>query len=1049
MDSTSGTFSRRRGYEESGWFRWLSFQLNHTLPSGLNLGGKLNIGFGVLVFMALLVVGLSFMAGYAVTQKIDLAASVRLPATVASSRAETNLLRMQSSLRGYLVLGDQQDTVAFHDYRQKFEANLAELRALSTNWTNADDRQQIEELEALYREWSSLPDQLFALHDNPLKNRPAVFIARMQVQPLKVAMLGDIDILINVQKQRLSSPVSREILADLADFETTFDAMTGNLIAYAASGEMSFKLSYGPYLTANAAVWRRLQANRRQMTRQQQTILSGIASRRLELAEASEKIISIVVSQHAYEDLYLYRTKVAPMAERMQQLLDSAAMAQQTQLQADQGDARNSLIRARLQTLAGGGVAALLGVVLAMLFRHQIVGPVRRLTQTAEQITNGNLHARAIVESHDEIGSLAHSMNLMTTRLSSTIDDLEQQSLQLETMVEISRQLASILDSQDLLRQVAKLTKQSFGYISVQILLMDEHQHTLSVAETIDDEPRAEESARPHPISPLARQAGLEGRPILRCADQTNYRSEMAVPIMIEQRIAGVINVHADRPLGHRDANLVQTLAHQVAVALTNARLFQQTQRAMVAAEIANQAKSEFLANMSHELRTPLNGILGYAQILKREADLTPHQKKGLTIIQQSGEHLLQLINDILDLAKIEAGRIDILPSPLYIPGFLENIANVIRPRADQKSLAFTCEQDHSLPLTILADEKRLRQVLINLLGNAVKFTDQGQVSLQVKLITTNIDGACVLRFEVKDTGIGISPDQLGHLFQPFEQVGEQRRRAEGAGLGLSISHQLVHAMGSEIQVDSQSGVGSRFWFDLSTVSIDTSLPTQHEPLAGVTRYLGAAKRILVVDDNDDNRKVMKDMLAPLGFDIRTVPSGEAALALVEQWQPDAILMDLIMPGGMNGHDATRQLRRNPALVDTVIIAASASAFEKDQAESLTAGCNAFISKPIHREHLLALLQHHLQLIWEMAPASDASPISNPTWIWPTTDELQQLQRMLRAGDLHGIRHWADRLSTHKPACESFAQKVHEMAMQFDEKGLQSLLSMAEGTVPS
>ena len=277
----------------------------------------------------------------------------------------------------------------------------------------------------------------------------------------------------------------------------------------------------------------------------------------------------------------------------------------------------------------------------------------------------------------------------------------------------------------------------------------------------------------------------------------------------------------------------------------------QQLKRSKATADAANQAKSEFLANMSHELRTPLNGILGYAQIMGRSQSWGEKERKGVRIIHQCATHLLTLINDVLDLSKIEARCLEILPHPIHLPSFLQGVVEISRMRAEQKGIEFNYIPDATLPDGIEADEKRLRQVLINLLGNAVKFTDQGAVRLIVSILGEGMSPAGVrMRFQVEDTGVGIAPDALAAIFKPFEQVGDQRRQSEGTGLGLAISYRIVKAMGSELQVESRIGVGSVFYFE-----VDLPLASEWRQAAStlvddeIIGYTGDRKTILIIDD--------------------------------------------------------------------------------------------------------------------------------------------------------------------------------------------------------
>ncbi|HVK54546.1 MAG TPA: ATP-binding protein [Burkholderiales bacterium] len=385
-------------------------------------------------------------------------------------------------------------------------------------------------------------------------------------------------------------------------------------------------------------------------------------------------------------------------------------------------------------------------------------------------------------------------------------------------------------------------------------------------------------------------------------------------------------------------------------------------------AEAATQAKSVFLANMSHELRTPLNAVLGYAQILKRAKNLTERQVYGLDIIQNSGQHLLSLLNDLLDLAKIEAGKFKLFLAPIDLPTFLRGISDMIRVRAEQKDLLFIYEAPPDLPAAIHADEQRLRQILLNLLGNAVKFTDQGQIKLGVRCLATE-DSLGVLRFEISDTGVGMSDDQLKSIFQPFEQVGDTQRRISGTGLGLSISRHLTQMMGGDISVHSELGKGSSFSFDLSFRIEPNAVEVQdiHKPVAA---YEGPRRTVLIVDDVAANRSLLSDLLENLGFEIRVAENGQTALARVQMTMPDIILMDIRMPV-MGGLEAIRRLRGMPNVKSIPIIAISASATREDEGYSLAAGANDFLSKPIDEGRLLEAIGTHLGLVWVYEKATD------------------------------------------------------------------------------
>ncbi|WP_284616151.1 ATP-binding protein [Aquabacterium humicola] len=377
----------------------------------------------------------------------------------------------------------------------------------------------------------------------------------------------------------------------------------------------------------------------------------------------------------------------------------------------------------------------------------------------------------------------------------------------------------------------------------------------------------------------------------------------------------------------------------------------------------ASRAKSDFLASMSHELRTPLNAVLGYAQILQWDSGLTPRQTTGLATIEQAGQHLLGLIDEILDLAKVEAGKVDLHPAPVELMPFLEGLVNISRVRVEQKGVAFEFVTEGPLPHTVLVDERRLRQVLLNLLGNAAKFTDAGRVRLQVHAETAAAaDGeppAMALRFEVHDSGIGIGAADLALLFQPFQQVGEQQRRRGGTGLGLAISRQLVRHMGGDITVASTPGQGSCFAFTLRLPVL--AAPARPASTRVVTGYEGPRKMVLVVDDVAQNRMVLADMLRPLGFRVEEAEDGEHGLAQALALRPDIVLMDNVMPV-LDGLEATRRLRRLPGLERLPVISISASAAGDGEARALASGANAFLTKPFRADELLGLLARHLSI---------------------------------------------------------------------------------------
>lgn len=402
----------------------------------------------------------------------------------------------------------------------------------------------------------------------------------------------------------------------------------------------------------------------------------------------------------------------------------------------------------------------------------------------------------------------------------------------------------------------------------------------------------------------------------------------------------------------------MQRLASAVAISMKERRQMAQERAARRVAEQASSAKSEFLSTVSHELRTPLNAILGYAQLLGMDEGLDARQRRGIETIRTTGEHLLALINDILDLSRIEARHTELVPAPVELAPFLGSVVDVLRAKADEKNLVLALYADRSLPAVVLADERRLRQVLLNLLGNAVRFTDRGTVSLCVT--DEGRDGQCALvRIEVCDTGVGIRPEDLPIIFEPFKQVGDAKRREGGTGLGLTVARALVSAMGGNIEVTSEPGHGTQFSFRLRLQLADTGhrkVSTPTIPVHQEERRL----RVLVIDDAADNRAMFVDFLNTAGFESESAEDGPQGIDKVRSFQPDLVVMDSVMPG-MSGLKATRMLRAHPAYAHLPIIAVSADATEQHRQDCLQAGASMCLSKPVRLDRLASVIRQLLQ----------------------------------------------------------------------------------------
>lgn len=398
------------------------------------------------------------------------------------------------------------------------------------------------------------------------------------------------------------------------------------------------------------------------------------------------------------------------------------------------------------------------------------------------------------------------------------------------------------------------------------------------------------------------------------------------------------------------------------------ARRTEQLARAKDDAEAANRAKSIFLANMSHELRTPLNAILGFAQLLASSDQVHEADRRSVAIINDSSQHLLSLINDVLEISRIEAGRTRIASEPFDLPATLTAIEEMVRGRAEAKGLGLVIERPAELPPYVVGDAHRLRQVLLNLLGNAVRYTDEGHVGLRV-----TIGEASRVLFEVFDTGPGIAPEEQERIFDAFYQSALGAAKGEGTGLGLTISRQFVRLMGGDLSVTSAPSRGSTFSFALP-LPRSTAAPR----IERTGRLLGlaagqVAPRLLVAEDEADSRELLKRILSRIGGEVHLACNGRQAVDLFQAHKPDLILMDMRMPV-MDGYTATRAIRAQPGGERLPIVAVTASAFEEDRGEILAAGCNELVRKPVDADDVLKVVGRFLGLRFEYATAPREAP---------------------------------------------------------------------------
>ena len=457
-------------------------------------------------------------------------------------------------------------------------------------------------------------------------------------------------------------------------------------------------------------------------------------------------------------------------------------------------------------------------------------------------------------------------------------------------------------------------------------------------------------------------------------------------------------------------------------------------------AETASQAKSDFLANMSHELRTPMNSILGYAQLLQRNDLPAQKQGKALQTIEQSGQHLLSLINEILDLSKIESGHLQLQPDTFNLRQMLDNIVETLQTRAESKGLSLEHEFPPNTDQWLIFDKKRLLQVLINLLTNAIKYTESGKVIFKVQMIAEKY------RFSVTDTGIGIEQQDLDDIFTSFHQLHKTKNFVEGTGLGLAISEQLVQLLGGQLQVSSQVGKGSRFWFDLALAQ---SKPNQRSEASSADNRIivalkGNRQKILITDDKADNRTLLIDMLSPFGFDCHEAIDGQNCIKQALCIKPNLILMDSRMPV-MDGLETCQRIRATEKIKQIKIIIISANAYEQHRQQCLDAGANDFLDKPIQLQQLLQMIARYtgLETVYEThktKPLLETDKLDK-TFSYPSKTKLKRLLTSAEQGDIQDIRNQISELKQSDKQHLVFLEKLNSLANDFQINKICQLLT--------
>lgn len=1058
----------------------------------LSIGKQIGIGIGLILLVSALVATFAISG---LQKSADNFSEYRMFAreSVLSGRVQANMLIASNAARDFLRTRDEKAAETFDERFAAAREFAIEQQDLMDDPSRLEmSRQLVEELD----EYDDKTKEVFEL----MRRRDTILQEQLNPQGVKMREnLEEIMVTANRDNDSESAylagfALKHVLLGRVHLLRFIEDNQNSDVLRVREELGEGFEQSYAEM------------ADSIENSERQDRLRDFSAARAIYLS-AFEEMVTLIESRNHLVDRQLnpLDQSIADTAERIKLSLKNTQDTLGPKVQADNA----ATVRA---VIFGSVFAAFLAICIAWSIVRAVTQPVAELVETVNEVKrSGDLSSRLVVRGRNELGAMAETLNgflasledkariarnvargkldtevtllsehdTMGDSLQDMLGTLKENEIEAASrdwvrdgQEKLNDEIRGVLERKDLVSRVIRVLSRHFDAQQGTFFLFDEWAETLRFAGGFGTGEEFDEETVFKLGEGLVGQAAGDREPIVVDQvpeDYTKIRSSLGgtlprgiavFPLTYEDRLLGVIEIASVEPIGKAKVDFFHSVEESICIALIAAKrqnelktLLEQTQdqatdlaAAQKAADAASRAKSDFLSNMSHELRTPLNGVLGYVQILQRNRNLDAAQKKSLNSIGSCGEHLLNLINDVLDLSKIEAGKMEIALKATDLSQLIDGVQDIVKPKAESKGLAFNVKTSAEVPRGIVTDPMKLRQVLINLLGNSVKFTAEGAVSLRVAEAKKG-----ELRFEIEDTGMGIEPDKLKDIFDPFKQA-EGGESEGGTGLGLAISRRIAEALGGSLSANSEYGEGSCFTLviplketdEINGSDFSVATPDSH---ASFCLPPGEKRSVLIADDRETNRDILNQILTDAGFETVLADDGDVALDRLRERAFDIFLCDVRMPR-MNGIEVVKEIRQDEKLKASKVFAVTASVFPEFRDKALEAGFDEFLMKPLRVSELAQKMSKILDI--EFIQLTDDEDIAVGGAIDPMEifEELPQelIDELAAAAKVRNLTK-LNKIASGLLEDEQTAVAGHHlegMVVTFDFAGLQALVDELE-----